>query len=130
MPLPVLIALVVGGIAGIAALTWAFGLSAPRRFRSEAEAREAWLREFPRSAVRSVTLCRSGGAALIDSAGGAGIVWPMGVDSTARFLAGARVTRTATGLRMDLPDYTAPVVRLTLNDEEAGAWAAAMGDTG
>ena len=128
MPLHILIALVVGGIAGIAALTWAFGLSGFRRLETEAEARVAWEREFPDIPVQSVTLGKAGAAALVTTPKGPGIVWSMGADTTARFLLGARIDRSRRGLTIRLPDYTAPTIRLTLDDSEAEAWASAIGE--
>jgi hypothetical protein len=122
MPLHILIALVVVGIAGIAALTWALGMASPRRFASDAEAIAAFAREFPETPVRSVTRCRDGQAALLRTDSGVALVWPMGADSTARLLSRIRVDRTRRGLTLHLPDYTAPRVSLRLPDDEADRW--------
>ena len=128
MSLGVLIALVVGGIAGIAILTHLFGLSARGRFEGEDDARAAWVREFPRIPARSVTLARDGHAALVATDQGPGLVWSFGADTTARLLYGARVTRTATGLDIRLPDITAPRITLRLDAGEAEAWARNFGE--
>ena len=48
---------------------------------------------------------------LIEARQGFGIVWPMGADTTARYLAGASVIQNDIGLRIDLPDYTAPRIQ-------------------
>ena len=126
MSLGVLIALVVGGIAGIAVLTHLFGLSERGRLASEEAARNAWAREFPRTPAGAVTLARDGRAALVATGMGPGLVWSFGADTTARFLSGARVTRTATGLDIRLSDITAPRVRLRLEADEAEAWAQSL----
>ena len=129
MSLPVLVALVVLGIAAVALTIHATGLSDPRRFATEAEARAAWTREFPSSPITGVTLCRSGRAALISTPLGAGVVWPMGADSTARGLSGARVTQREGGLILHLPDYAAPTVRLHLDPDEITLWTERIGAT-
>ena len=122
MPLVWLIALVVGGIAGIALLTHVLGLSRPRRFASDAEAEVAWLREYPHDAARRIVRCRDGRAALVICADGVGLVWPMGADSTARRLAGARVGERGDRLVIRLPDFTAPRVTLRLDAAERAIW--------
>lgn len=124
MPLSILVPMVVLGIAGIAFLTWWLGLSTPARFADEDAARAGWLDEFPDDPPLRITLCHNHSAALIDTAEGHGIVWPMGADTTARYLTGARLTPTKTGLRIDLPDYTAPHIHLTLSPDEATRWPA------
>ncbi|MBS0123530.1 hypothetical protein [Thetidibacter halocola] len=122
MPLQILITLVVAGIAGIAALTWALGMATPRRFVSDSEAIAAFAREFPETPVRAVTRCRDGQAALLRTDSGVALVWPMGADSTARLLSRIRVDRTRHGLTLHLPDYTAPRVSLRLPKDEADRW--------
>lgn len=127
MPLDILIILVVVGIAGIAVLTHLLGLSKPKTFLTEAQARAAWLREFPDNTVTSVTLCASAQAALIMTQAGPGIVWAMGADSTARLLNGATVSATETGLTVTLPDYGAPRIALCLTPDEALLWTNHIG---
>ena len=122
MPLHILGIMVVVGIAGIAVLLHLLGLSRPKRFEDEAAARAAWADEFPEVPVNRAVLCRNRAAALVETPQGPGVVWPMGADSTARFLTGARVTRTANGILIRLPDYTAPRIRLSLEADEAEAW--------
>ena len=126
MPLHILLPLVVLGIAGITALTWALGLAAPRRFATDDDARRAFAREFPEIAVHGVARCRDGSAALLDTAQGPALVWPMGADSTARLLGGVRLRRDARGLVLRLPDYTAPRVALRLPPDEAAQWEARL----
>lgn len=126
MPLSILLPMVVLGIAGIAVLLHLLGLSQPATFDNEAAARRAWLREFPEDTPTRVILSHDRHAALVETPQGAGIVWPMGADSTARYLDGAQVTQTDTGLRITLPDYTAPRITLTLDPEEARHWPGLM----
>jgi hypothetical protein len=124
MPLPVLAILVVGGIAAIAVLTWAFGMAAPRRFADPAEARDAWLREYPALPPQDIVLCDSRTAALVETVRGPGLVWAMGADSAARLFVAARAERRRNGLRVHLPDYDAPRIDLSLTEDEARLWAA------
>ncbi|QFT94131.1 hypothetical protein FIU86_14870 [Roseovarius sp. THAF9] len=126
MPLSILLPMVVLGIAGIAVLLHLLGLSKPATFEDEAAARRAWLREFPEDTPTRVILSHNRHAALIETANGPGVVWPMGADTTARHLDGARITQTDTGLRIDLPDYTAPRITLTLDPDEASLWPGLM----
>ncbi|WP_299847034.1 hypothetical protein [uncultured Roseovarius sp.] len=126
MPLTILLPLVIIGIVGIAVLLHFLGLSKPARFDNEAAAKAAWLREFPEDVPTRITLCQNHSAALVDASQGRGIVWPMGADTTARYLTDARIERTGNGLCITLPDYTAPRIRLTLEAEEAAIWVNLM----
>jgi len=129
MPLSILLPMVVMGIAAIAVLLHLLGLSRRATLPNVAAARAAWLREFPTDAPIHVTLCANRSAALIASENGRGVVWPMGADTTARYLTGVRARRTKTGLRLDLPDYTAPRIHLTLDPDETAAWQDALKET-
>jgi len=129
MPLSILLPMVVVGIAGIAVLLHLLGLSRRATLADAAKARAAWLREFPTDAPIHVTLCDNRSAALIATETGRGVVWPMGADTTARYLTGARVTKTSSGLRLDLPDYTAPRIHIALDPDEATAWQDALKET-
>jgi hypothetical protein len=122
MPLSILLPMVVIGIAGIAVLLHLLGLSRPLRFADAAAARAAWAREFPELPAERVILCHNHAAALIETAQGDGVVWPMGADSTGRLLNGARIEPTAHGVRLHLPDFTAPYVHLHLDPDEAALW--------
>ena len=128
MPLPVLLALVVLGVGGIAVALHLLGLSAPRRL-DEAGARAAWLREFPGDTVTAATVCADGSAALIAAHSGPGVVWTMGADTTARPLHGARSTAQGNGLTLHLPDFTAPRLQLRLTPQEADLWTRTLKDT-
>lgn len=126
MPLSILLPMVILGIAGIAVLLHLLGLSMPAQFEDEDTARRAWLREFPDDAPARVILSHGRHAALIETTQGPGVVWPMGADSTARYLDGAQITQTDHGLRIDLPDYTAPRITLKLDPDEARLWPGLM----
>ncbi|MEQ8291107.1 MAG: hypothetical protein RIA08_02790 [Roseovarius sp.] len=126
MPLQILLPMVVIGIAGIVILLHLLGRSELARLEDEAAARRAWLREYPDTPPTRVILSHDRHAALIETAHGAGVVWPMGMDTTARYLRGAEIHRTKDGLRVDLPDFAAPRIRLRLNDEEADLWPTLM----
>jgi hypothetical protein len=129
MALGILLILVGGGITGIAVLLHLLGLSKPATLQDEAAAAKAWADEFPEDPALKVVLCHDRHAALITTARGRGVVWPMGADTTARYLTGARIHPTKTGLRIDLPDFTAPHIHLTLDADEARAWPALMEQT-
>ncbi len=129
MPLSILLPMVVCGIIGIAVILHLMGLSRAALLPDNDAAQAAWLREFPDHVPTHVILSRDHHAALIETVTGRGVVWPMGADTTARYLSGARITRTTTGLRIDLPDYTAPHIRLSLDPIEADQWPNHMKDT-
>ena len=126
MPLSILIPMVGLGIAGIALLLHVLGLTAPARLKDDDSAAQGWLREFPEDPPTRIVLSHDHRAALIETAKGRGVVWPMGADTTARYLDGAKISQTAKGLRIDLPDYTAPHINLTLDPDEARDWPALM----
>lgn len=126
MPLQLLAVLVVGGIGGIALLLHVLGLSRVHRFATPDEVRSAWADEFPTLPATRVILSADRTAALVETEHGPGIIWPMGADSTARLLTGARVTRRHDGLVIRLPDYTAPRIRLRLDPGETDLWLTAM----
>ena len=125
MPLEILLAMVVGGIGFIAVALHGLGLSRAAELTADS-ARAAWLREFPDSVPTRLLLCQNRRAALVQTAAGPGLVWAIGADTTARFLTGARVARTARGLTVRLPDFTAPRIRLRLDPDEAARWPALM----
>ena len=126
MPLGILVPLVICGIASVAVLLHLLGLSQPASLADEHAARAAWRDEFPDTPATRVVLSHDHSAALVQTRKGPGLVWPMGADTTARFLTDATITQTATGLRIDLPDYTAPHIDLRLDPDEARRWPAWM----
>ncbi len=122
MPITVLAALVVFGIAGVAMLTILFGFGERRKFTDTDDARAAWLREFPDLPPSKVSLSQDGCHALIRTEHGAGIVWSMGADSSARLVQGARITDTAKGLDLRMADITAPRIRPILTPQDRINW--------
>lgn len=122
MPLHILIVLVVGGIAGIALLTWMFGLSRPLRFEDADAARAAWLRDWPEDDVTGVHLAPDGTAALIEAKNGPGVVFAMGADSAAHRLAGAEIRETPGGLRILFHDFAAPRLDVALDPAARARW--------
>jgi len=121
MPLELLIALVVLGISGIAAMLHLTGRS-DRRVMDMSAARAAWLRHFPEDAPHQMTLAANGQAALVETARGLGVLWSFGADTVGRYVDGARLDDTRHGLRLRLPDYAAPRVLLRLTAEERPLW--------
>jgi hypothetical protein len=122
MPLHILIILVVGGIAGIAALTWALGLSRPFRFETEAQARAAWSRHWPEDRVAAAHLSPDGAAALIETDRGPGVVFSLGADSTGHRLDGAEIRETPGGLRILFHDFASPRLDVALDPAARARW--------
>ncbi|PRY24303.1 hypothetical protein CLV78_103169 [Aliiruegeria haliotis] len=127
MPLEILLVLVVVGIVGIALLTHLSGRSISRRLSTPSDALAAWEREFPADPAWFATLAAGGHSALVEAQSGPGIVWVMGLDTTARPLAGARVQQTADGLDVRFPDFGAPRLRVHLDEtSDISAWSAIL----
>ena len=129
MPLHILVMLVVGGIVGIAVLTWAFGLSRPLRFEDKEAARAAWLRHWPEDMVRAVHIAPDGAAALIETDRGPGVVFPMGADSAGHRLDGAEIRETPGGLRILFHDFATPRLDVTLPPEARARWQETLSET-
>jgi hypothetical protein len=126
MSLSVLLVLVAGGIAGIGILLHLLGLSEKRLFQDEQTVRRIWLAEYPGQVPTLIQISRNQHSALVTTPLGVGLVWSMGVDGAARLLLGAQVQASRAGLTVDLPDFTAPRIRLKLDTEEARQWRAAI----
>lgn len=122
MPLHVLGLLVIGGIGGIAILLHLLGLSRGLRFDDTDAAITAWNREFPDLPALDADLSNDHKAALIRTAQGPGLVWPMGADSTARKLDRVQVQNIPNGLKIRLGDFTAPSLRLRLSADQKTIW--------
>lgn len=125
VPLEILLAMVVLGIAGIAVLTIWLGLSQQRAL-SEDTAQADWLRHFPDDVVQSVWISSDAHAALCLTDAGPGLLWAVGADTTARRLGAARVTDTRGGLDIVFDDFTAPRVHLRLYDDARLVWKRLM----
>jgi len=124
MPFLVLVGLVVGGIGSIVVALHLLGLSTRKKFADAAEAGAVWQSEFPDDPARNIMLSDDHHAAVIGTSGGQhGIVWPMGADATARYLGGATIRETPTGLSIRLPDVTVSRISLRLGADEAAKWA-------
>ncbi len=125
MPLEILLAMVVLGIAGIAILTIWLGFGR-RRALSEDTSQADWLRHFPEDVVRSVWISSDAHAALVLTDRGPGLLWAMGADTTARRLSDAQVSETASGLDIRFADFTAPRVGLRLDADARLVWKRMM----
>lgn len=125
MPLEILLILVVGGIAGIAALTWLAGLARPRQL-DEADARREWARHFPDDMITSVWISHDQRAALVMAEEGPGLLWVMGADTVARHLMDFDLIDEPHGLSVNFHDYTAPAVHLHLDADERLVWQKLM----
>ncbi|MBY6067545.1 hypothetical protein KUW17_12385 [Leisingera aquaemixtae] len=123
MPLELLLALVLGGISGIAVLLHLTGCSR-QVVLTAASARAAWLRHFPGDSVITVLPAASGRAALVQTEGGPGLLWAFGADTVGRHLAVGQVRETGTGLRFDFNDFAAPGLSLPLPERERRTWLA------
>lgn len=120
MPLPILLILVVGGIAGIALALHLLGMSRALVL-DRPLARAAWLKHFPDDTFDGedafeFLMTKAGNRAILQSDQGFGIVWVMGADTAARRLDGARWSETGRGVTCHLPDPGAPRVSITLRD--------------
>ncbi|MFW8595613.1 hypothetical protein [Cribrihabitans neustonicus] len=133
MPLPLLLALVAGGITAIAALLHLTGRS-QRAVLDAASARQAWLRHDPEAAPGEILVNAAQDAALLlpcPSSGSAapgfpGLVWSFGADTAARSLEGARISPAPAGLRAAFADFAAPGLTITLTEQERAAWLARL----
>lgn len=121
MPLDILLILVIGGIAGIALLTWLAGLAKPRTL-DESQAETEWLRHYPDDVVTSVWVTHDMHAALVMTEQGPGLLWVMGADTVARHLLDFDLIEEPHGLSVDFHDYTAPKVHLHLDEDERLVW--------
>lgn len=125
MPLELLLALVVLGIAGIAALLHALGYTAGLTLDSEDAVRAQWQRLYPDDdAPGAIHLSADGRAALVETGDGPGLIWVMGADSTAHKLTGADLRDTPDGLYIDLHDFAAPGLNVRLGPEARAIWRA------
>lgn len=125
MPLPVLLVLVIGGIAGIALLLHLTGRSRVLVMSAE-DARTAWHRHMPDDEILDVIVSYTGHAALVTTSQGPGLVWAFGADTTARHLRDYDMLETEDGLQILFHDFTAPSVTLRLTEPERAHWRIVM----
>jgi hypothetical protein len=125
MSLPLLLSVVALGIAGIVLLVHLTGGSKPARMGDDMAARAAWGAAFAEHPPLRVIRAQSGQAALIEFAGGRGLIWCLGDDTVARVLRPG-LLRTCTakspGLCLRLNDFDAPTVDLILTSAESREW--------
>jgi len=122
MPLELLLVLVVGGIAGITILLHLLGLSRPLTFDTAQDAKVAWHRARPDDIIKAVEISADKRSALVETNHGTGLAWSFGADSAARLIHEAELTETATGLRLSLPEFTAPRIDITLTPQQRSLW--------
>ena len=126
MPLEILLVLVIGGIAGIALALHLLGYSATKRLNAGA-ARTEWLRHFPNDTFREgrTTLINArADRALLRSDQGAGLIWVMGADTSARRLTAPDWMENRRGLVFRFDDPGAPRISVALGEEERPGWLA------
>lgn len=129
MPLPILLSLVICGIAGIALALHLLGLSNAPTF-TEQSAHDTWLRHRPDDIVRDITLSSDKRAARVTTDAGRGILWQMGADTCARMLNGTeQIAARGTTVTLRRKDYTAPSIRLNLSAQDKEEWANWMTQT-
>jgi hypothetical protein len=121
MPLELLLTLVGFGIAGIALLLHLTGHSRPFAISDAQIARREWLRHFPDDSFRAAYL--GGGAALIDSDQGIGLLRPFGADTVAHRV--HDLTDLPKGVRLDFADFAAPPATILLDLPTRATWRAA-----
>jgi hypothetical protein len=125
LPLNILLILVVGGIAAIAALLHILGKSR-QTVLSDEDARSAWHRHFPDDEILGLIVARDGHAALVQTGQGPGLLWSFGADTVARHLRDFDLLEEPNHLRVIFHDFTAPSVNLHLSDTERAAWKRKM----
>ncbi len=129
MPLYILLALVVGGIAVIGVLLHGLGKSRLTVLNRDS-ARAAWRRHFPGDDLRAVTIAANGHAALVETASGPGLLWSFGADTVARHLRDFELKSEPDRLCVNFHDFTAPRVTLHLTDAERRLWQKMMAPHG
>lgn len=118
MPLPILLTMVVGGIAGIAFLLHSLGHSRRFDLANAGVARAEWARHWPDDEVSHVYM--SNDAALVETDRGPGLLRAFGADTVAH-----RITimdQSSRGLRIGFGAFDAPDAILRLSAENATLW--------
>ncbi|QPH52361.1 hypothetical protein [Pontivivens ytuae] len=126
MPLDILIALVVLGIAGIVALVHFTGGSARRSFADGGEVHDAWLEDWPQDPPRGVDLSSDGRAAIVELAKGeTGLIWVFGADTVSIRLAAGDIHDIRLhpgGLSIRLNRFETPSLTVTLDAASVALW--------
>lgn len=122
MPLTILGPLVVIGILAIALILHLMGRTDTRRFATEAEARDAWEREYPENPALKVLLSSDNRAALIRATRGLGLVWCFGDDTVARIVTKSKTHPTARGLAFERREFAARHIDVTLKADDRALW--------
>ncbi|MBB5516671.1 hypothetical protein FHS89_002711 [Rubricella aquisinus] len=125
MSLPFLLIVLALGLAGIVLLVRRRGGAKAAPLADAMGARAAWGAAFPEYPALGIIRAESGQAALIDFAGGRGLIWSAGEGTVARVLRPGLLrtcTAKAPGLCLRLNDPDAPMVELTLTEGEAHRW--------
>lgn len=118
MPLPILLALVVGGIGGLVLLVHLLGWTKRPEFAGEHEARDGFLTDYPGADIRTVILAADKRAALLKTSGGWGYVALIGEGRLTRAWGGeCSVERRGTSLRIRIDDFTAPALVFQAKDD-------------
>lgn len=121
MPLYVLIILVVIGVGSIVMALHMLGFSRAQPW-NETQARAAWMRQYPELTPDALLLAKSGRAALVICQDRRGLVWQIGIDSTAQLLNGHAVQDITGGLRLNFDDFGMANVTVSLDDTEKSLW--------
>lgn len=125
IPLPLLLGVVVGGVALVVALTHIVGWSEQARL-DEDLARERYGQDHPQAVIRAVRAADDGAVALLELSDGVGLVYVLGDRLVTRRL--TRDTLRAVdgldhGLRLRLADSSRPRLVVRLEDPEVRrAW--------
>ncbi len=126
MPLDILIALVVLGIAGIVALVHFTGGSAPHGFADGGEVHDAWLEDWPQDPPRGVDLSSDGRAAIVELAKGeTGLIWVFGADTVSVRMAPGDIRDIRLhpgGLAIRLNRFEMPALTVALDQAALARW--------
>ncbi len=114
MPLPVLVIIVVFGIALVVACVWLLGLSKPARLADADDARAQFAVSFPATKVEEVLVSADGVAAFLLLGGGRriGLVEAFGARFITRILRAGDIEPTGSlgesGVRLHFADFSHP----------------------
>jgi hypothetical protein len=119
MTLPILAALVVGGISAVVLLVHGFGWTDGPPFATPAEAETVFKHETAAANIQQTVLADDGRSALFGMTKGTGILARFGRGTVARVLSPQDIwliESTAKGLTIRLHDDSAPRLRIALAD--------------